>query len=127
LPTDREEGEILQRVRGLVTATIVGVPLAMFLFFWLHATREFAVLAGFGIGLAIFAVVATGNGAQDAASDAAWRAAAPDLPPVSDRVIMERNQASMPGLEKQRRPGVRSHGSRDRAPSAAASQEAESR
>ena len=117
----------MQRVRGLVTATIVGVPLAMFLFFWLHATREFAVLAGFGIGLAIFAVVATGNGAQDAAADAAWRAAAPDLPPVSDRVIMERNQASMPGLEKQRRPGVRSHGSRDRAPSAAASQEAESR
>jgi hypothetical protein len=117
----------LQRVRGLVAATLVGVPLMLFLLVSLHATREFALLIGCGIGLAIFAVVATGTDARDFAADAAWREAAPDLPPVSDRISLERKQASMAGPEKQRRPGGRPRDDHDDAPSETASQEAETK
>jgi hypothetical protein len=100
-------GEHLQRVRGLVAAALIGVPLGAFLFVSLHASREIAALVGSGVGLAIFAVVATGTDAQDAAADAAWRQAAPDLPPASDRITLERNQATMPGPEKGRRTSPR--------------------
>jgi hypothetical protein len=92
----------LQKVRGLVAAVLVGAPLAAFLMFWLHATREFAGLCVLGIGLAIFAVVATRSDAHDEAADLAWQAAAPDLPPVSDRVALERTQAVMLGPSKKK-------------------------
>jgi hypothetical protein len=75
----------------------------LLLFVSLHATREIAALVGSGIGLAIFAVVATGTDAHDTAADAAWRLASPDLPPASDRFVIERDQAVMPGPEKVRR------------------------
>ena len=97
----------MQRVRGLIAATIIGVPLAVFLFFSLHASREIAALVGSGVGLAIFAVVATGTDARDAAADAAWRQAAPDLPPASDRIALDRSQAAIPGPEKGRRTSLR--------------------
>ena len=97
----------MQRVRGLVAAAVIGVPLGALLFFSLHASREIAALVGSGVGLAIFAVVATGTDARDAAADAAWRQAAPDLPPASDRVALERDQATMPGPEKGRRTSPR--------------------
>jgi len=93
----------LQRVRALVAAMAVAIPLMIFLLLWLHATREFAVLIACALGLAIFAVVATGTDAHDAAADTAWKEAALDLPPVSDRVILERMQANMPGPEKTKR------------------------
>lgn len=93
----------MQRIRGLFAAAIIGVPLGAFLFVSLHATREIAALVGSGVGLAIFAVVATGTDAHDAEADAAWREAAGDLPPSSDRIAMERSQATMPGPEKGRR------------------------
>ena len=97
----------MQRVRGLIAATLVGVPLALFLWFWLHATVWFAIVIAGGVGVAIFAVVATRSDAHDEAADAAWREAAPDLPPVSDRAVLERNQASMSGPENQRKSGAR--------------------
>jgi hypothetical protein len=97
----------LQRVRGLIAAAVVGIPLAAFLFVSLHATREIAAAVGCGVGLAIFAVVATGTDDRDAAADAVWRQAAPDLPPASDRVVLERNQATMPGPEKARQTSLR--------------------
>lgn len=104
----------MQRIKGLVAAAVIGVPLGAFLFFSLHASREIAALVGSGVGLAIFAVVATGTDARDAAADEAWRQAAPDLPPASDRITLERNQAAMPGPEKGRRtrprPGEDSQG-----------------
>lgn len=102
------DGVNLQRLRGLIAALVIGVPLGLYIGLWLHGTREIAVLVGFGVGLAIFAVVASGTGARDEAADAAWREAAPDLPPVSDRVILERAQASMPGPGKHRQPAARS-------------------
>jgi hypothetical protein len=90
-------------MRGLVAAAAVGVPLAVFVTLSLHATREIAVLIGAAVGLAIFAVVATQHDAHDEAADAAWREAASDLPPVSDRVMLERMQVSLPGPEKSRK------------------------
>jgi uncharacterized membrane protein YccC len=97
----------LQRVRGLIAGLLVGGPLGIFVTVSLHATREIAGLLGFVVGLAVFAVVATGTDAHDYAADQAWRDAASDLPPVSDRIILERSQASMPGPGKQHRTTAR--------------------
>lgn len=98
----------MQRARGLIAGTLVGVPLAAFMIFWLHAVVEAAALGGGVVGLAIFAVVATRGDTREAAADAAWREAAPDLPPVSDRVVMERQQARLPGPPKRRSSSSRS-------------------
>jgi hypothetical protein len=118
----------LQRIRGLIAGALVGGPLGIFVTVSLHATREVAVLIGLAVGLAIFVVVATGANARDEVADAAWREAAADLPPASDRIALERTQARMQGPAKQRRPSARvrddSEGVR---PSNAASQEAESK
>jgi hypothetical protein len=110
-----------------VAAVLVSVPLAIFLLLWLHATREFAVLIGCALGLAIFAVVATGTDAHDQAADAAWREAALDLPPVSDRITLERVQASMPGPEKSRRGSGRPRDGHADDAGVAAGQEAETK
>jgi len=88
-----------------MAGTLIGVPVILFLLFWMHATREFGIVIGCGLGLAVFSVVATGTDAHDAAADAAWQAAAPDLPPVSVRTALERDQASMPGPVKPKRSG----------------------
>jgi hypothetical protein len=97
----------LQRVQGLIAAILVGVPLALYLWFWLHAALWFVGVIAGGVGAAIFGTVATRSDAHDEAAEAAWRKAAPDLPPVSDRAALERDQASMPGPERQRKRGVR--------------------
>lgn len=94
------------RARGLLAGALVGIPVILFLLLWMHATREFGIVVGCGIGFAIFMVVATGTDAHDAAADAAWQVAAPDLPPVMDRAAMERDQASMPGPVKPKRGGA---------------------
>ena len=93
----------MQRIKGVVAGILVGVPFGLYLNLWLHATREFSIVAPAGIGVAIFAIVATRSDSNDEAADAAWRAAALDLPPTSDRVILERLQASMPGPDRKRR------------------------
>ncbi len=97
----------MQRLRGLIAAVLVGAPLGLFLLATLHSTREVSVLIGAGVGLAVFAVVASGPDPRDQAADAAWREAASDLPPVSDRVILEQIQAIMPGPGRQRRASAR--------------------
>jgi hypothetical protein len=85
-----------------MTGTLVGVSLAVYVAFWLHGVREAAILVGAGVGLAIGLVVGTRTDAHDAAADQAWRDAAPDLPPVSDRTALERLQAKMPGPDQDR-------------------------
>lgn len=105
----------MQKVRGLIAAAVVGLPLWCLLFLSLHATREIAAIAAAGVGLAIFAVVATGTDARDAEADAAWRKAAPDLPPSSDRIALDRTQATMPGPDRGRRPGQRHRDERNSA------------
>jgi hypothetical protein len=90
----------LQRVKGVIAGFVVGAPFAGFLWFWLHAEREWAALVGFCIGLAIFAVVATRSDSRDAAADLAWREVASDLPPYSERAALERVQVDMPGPDR---------------------------
>jgi hypothetical protein len=97
----------LQRVRGIIAAFAVGLPLTAFLKLWLHAPLEAAVAISVVLGVAIFAIVATRSDAHDEAADAAWREAAPDLPPVSDRIALERDQISMSGPGKPRVGGKR--------------------
>jgi hypothetical protein len=87
----------MQRIRGVLTGTLVGVGLALYVALWLHGVREVAILVGAGVGLPIGLVVGTRTDAHDAAADEAWRSAAPDLPPASDRMALERLQARMPG------------------------------
>jgi hypothetical protein len=96
----------LQRIRGIATGILVGIPLALFVMFWLHGVLEVAILIGGCVGLSIALVVGTRSDAHDDAADAAWREVALDLPPASDRVILERLQARMPGPSKSRRPSV---------------------
>ena len=79
----------MQRVRGLIAGTVVGVSLGVFMILLLHAVVWAAALGGGLVGLAIFAVVATRSDVHEEAADAAWREAASDLPPVSDRVPLE--------------------------------------
>jgi hypothetical protein len=79
----------LQRVRGLISGAVVGVSLGVFMILLLHAVVWAAALGGGLVGLAIFAVVATRSDAHEEAADVAWREAASDLPPVSDRVPLE--------------------------------------
>ena len=113
----------MQRLRGLIAGSLVGVPLGVFMILWLHAVVEAAALGGGMVGLAIFVVVATRSDAHEEAANAAWREEAMDLPPVSDRVILERLQAKLPGPAKQRKTGPRSgDDSRGAEPSGAARQ-----
>jgi hypothetical protein len=113
----------LQRVRGLIAGTLVGVSLGVFMILVLHAVVWAAGLGGGVVGLAIFAVVATRSDAHEGAADVAWREATTDLPPVSDRVTLERLQAQLPGPAKRRNASPRSgDGSRGAEPSGAASQ-----
>jgi hypothetical protein len=95
----------LQRVRGVIAGILVGGPLTLYLVAGpiTHAPLELGALVGIGVAIAIFAVVGTRSDAHDEAADAAWREVALDLPPVSDRIILARVQASMPGPEKRRR------------------------
>jgi hypothetical protein len=91
-----------------MTGMLVGIPLAAYVFVWLHGVREVAALIGGGVGLAIALVVGTRSDPHDDAANAAWREAAPDLPPVSDRIVLEGVQASMPGPTRNRRTSARS-------------------
>ena len=87
-------------LRGLVVGAIVGAILYGFLTIWMHAVEWLAAPASMSLGLAILAVVGTRSDDNGAALDAAWRAAAPDLPPVSDRVTLEQAPIRIPGPAK---------------------------
>jgi len=77
-------------LRGVVVGAIIGGLLYGFLIVWLHAVEWLAAPAALTLGFAILAMVGTRRNDRGAAQDAAWRAAAPDLPPVSDRAILDR-------------------------------------
>jgi len=94
----------MQLLRGLVVGAIVGVLLFAFLTMWMHAIDWLAAISSMALALAIMAVVGTGRDERGIAADAAWRAAAPDLPPVMDRIGMERRQAHLPGPPRPRPP-----------------------
>jgi hypothetical protein len=94
----------LQGFRGLVVGGLVGVGVAAFVMVTLHATTPVGVVGGLLVGLSVFAVVATKSDASDEAADAAWREASLDLPPASERLMLERTQASMAGPAQKRTP-----------------------
>jgi UPF0716 family protein affecting phage T7 exclusion len=81
--------------------------LSVFLVVLMGATWTFALVASGVLGLAILAVVGTRTSEKQLRADAAWRDAAPDLPPGADRQVMEAAQAHMPGPEEIGRRGKR--------------------
>ena len=93
----------MRALQGLGSALVVGSVFCVFLVGLLGANWPFAVGSAVVLGLGIIAVVGTRASAKDLAADAAWRAAAPDLPPVSDRRALEAVQDTIPGPEKVRR------------------------
>jgi hypothetical protein len=97
----------MQRIRGVGAGAAIGVPLAAYVHLQLHGILAVAILVGVCVGLPIALVVGTRSDPRDAAADAAWREAAPDLPPVSDRTALERLQATLPGPGPNRRARVR--------------------
>jgi uncharacterized membrane protein YfcA len=88
---------VRQVLKGVAAAVIVGILLGSYLHFMLHGTLLFTILVCVGLGLAILVVVGTRSDQAEAEADAAWLAAAPDLPPASDRRTMETAQRQMPG------------------------------
>jgi hypothetical protein len=105
---------VRQRVQGLLVGFLVGASVAFWVFLTLHAIVLAALAWGGIVGLAIFAVVATKSDPADDAADAAWRLAAPDLPPTSDRLTLERAQEHIEGPAAGHRD--RGHAAQDPAP-----------
>ena len=88
----------MRALQGLGSAIVVSSVFCLFLVGLLGATLPFAIGSGVVLGLGIVAVVATKSTEKDAAADVAWRKAAPDLPPASDRRAADAAQgAAMPG------------------------------
>jgi|ERR1035437_1041654 hypothetical protein len=98
----------MQLLRGVLVGAIVGGLLYGFLIVWMHAIDWLAIASSLTLALAVMAVVGTSSDDQGTASDVAWRAAAPDLPPVLDRAAMEKAQTHIPGPSK---PGSQTTGS----------------
>jgi hypothetical protein len=94
-------------LRALRPAVLVGGVFAVFLVNGLGAGWFFAITSGAAIGVGILAVVASRPTVRDRLADQAWQSAAPDLPPESDRRLLQETQATMPGPEK-KRPTARS-------------------
>jgi hypothetical protein len=88
----RVEESVKQVLKGLGSAVVVCVPLGLYFHFWMRGTVLFTAFIVGVLGTGILIVVGTRSDEADAAADLAWRAAAPDLPPVSDRRSMEAAQ-----------------------------------
>jgi hypothetical protein len=95
----------MRAVQGLGSALVVSSVFSVFLVGLLGATWPFALGSGLVLGLGIIAVVGTRASEKDLLADTAWREAASDLPPASDRLTMEAAQSDMPGPEKMRPTG----------------------
>jgi hypothetical protein len=93
----------MQILRGIAAGTVVAIPLAIFILWWLSGVLLIAIFIAGGVGVGAAIIVGTRTDTTDIAADEAWRAAAPDLPPVSDRAAMEKRQVSMSGPGKSRK------------------------
>jgi hypothetical protein len=94
-----------QRLEGLLIGAGVGIGLGGWVFISLHAVPLVALAVGAIVGLPVFAIVASRPNPVDAAADAAWRAAARDLPPASDRLTLEAAQEHIDAPVARRRRG----------------------
>jgi len=104
----------MRALKGLAPALFVSGAFAYFLVVFLGAGWPFAIGSSAVIGLGILAVIWSRPTERDRLADEAWQAAAPDLPPASDRQALELAQEAMPGPEK-KRAGARSQVGRDEA------------
>jgi hypothetical protein len=100
----------MHRSRSLLSGAIMGVVSYLFLAVWMGGDRNFALVMSTIVGVAIFSVVGTGKDVRGAAADAAWQAAAPDLPPQSERAALERSQTHIPAPEAPERVAARPAG-----------------
>jgi hypothetical protein len=110
-PVESSRRRQMRALKAIGSALIVGGVFSVFLWQTMGANWPFAIGAGLVLGLGIFAVVATRASETDIAADAAWRTAAPELPPSSDRRATEAARNTTPGPEKIRRRGDRIAGS----------------
>ncbi len=72
-------------MRMVVVAVAIGLAMFAFLTYWMRGSEIFTLPASIFIGAGVLAVMGTQNDDAAGAADRAWREAAPDLPPVSDR------------------------------------------
>ncbi len=86
----------MRTLKGFGAALTVSSVFTVWLVVMLGASWLFAMIGSGIVGLSILAVVLTGTTERDIAADAAWLAAAPDLPPASDRRRLERGPAPAP-------------------------------
>jgi hypothetical protein len=95
----------MRALRGLGPALVVGGAFTLFLVNTLGAGWTFAIASSSAIGLGIWAVVSSRPTERDRMADEAWLAAAPDLPPESDRRTIDAKQATIPEPERKRAAG----------------------
>ncbi len=73
----------MERLRAVVVATVTAVAALAFLTFWMHAPDFVAAAASAALFVGVLAAAGDRGDARTNAADAAWREAAPDLPPAS--------------------------------------------
>ena len=83
-------------IRAWVYGVTTGGASFVFLTLWMRGNMPFDALISVIIGVAIVSVVGTGKDERNVSADAAWQAAAPDLPPYSERVALEHDHYPMP-------------------------------
>jgi MFS superfamily sulfate permease-like transporter len=86
----------MHRTRALLTGLAVGIVSCLYLLLWMRWSIAISGAMSAVVGLAIASVVGTGHADRRDSADAAWEAAAPDLPPHSERVAMEQSQSNIP-------------------------------
>lgn len=92
----------MSRMRGLVFGVVTGGVAYLFLTLWMRGNSTFDMVLSTVLGVAVFSVVGTGKDERNVLADAAWQAAAPDLPPYSERLVLEHSQTRMPGPDRPR-------------------------
>jgi hypothetical protein len=80
----------------------MGVVLFLYLAGWMRGDVRLSLVLSSMVAIAIASVVGTAKDSHNAAADAEWLAAAPDLPPFSERTNLERSQAHMAPPRKAR-------------------------
>lgn len=93
---------MIQSLRFLFGALVVGAVAFLFLFLWMRTSPIVGLAIAAALGVLVLAISGVGSETRNARADQAWIEAAPDLPPHSERVTMEREQGSYQGPERRR-------------------------
>ncbi len=92
----------MHRTRALATGAVMGVVAFLYLAGWMRGDVLLSLVLSLMVAIAIASVVGTAKDTHNAAADAEWLAAAPDLPPFSERTSLERSQAHIAAPRKAR-------------------------